>query len=228
MKTRTRPDTQIAFQDGELKRYFNISTIIKDRTIEWVAQEIGGVYTFYYACGLKDEIGGYATFINRIKTGFATKTLKEGKITNKGSVFIEENGIVIDDHFLPFSQIKELFQEEERIRMDFVKRDKYYPVLKKDEYLVPVTINLQSILNKYRRIALACMEDNFLTHEKEEDFAFFFKGILQDLKILMDHGQYDLAQKYGNEIIEQLRMLHTYSDSFANSLIEKVLKTTKR
>lgn len=227
---------------------FNIEHVILGDIVSWDAYEVDGNYSFR-ECSDIDENGAFVAqrFIRKIVKGVSTKSLrvddkmasnllrKGGKtysINDKGIIHIVEDE---DNNYLPafvvdgikFSpeEFTELFGGLSGFDMHFQIHDASDPVFGENEYLVPVYITKDSLIQELNTYINTHGDRGFIDHKHVFDFDASFEHIINKLEILVKAGEREKALEIGKEIVKILKGIETDDDYFPYSDIDVVCKT---
>lgn len=233
--------------NGEIHT-FDIEHTILGTLVSWDAIEVGGNYSFR-ECSDIDENGAVVAqrFFKKIAKGVSMKSLqiddmpasnllhKDGRtysIGDKGMINIiedEENGyetaFVIDGIKFTPEEFVRLFGGYRGFNIHFQIHDASDPLFGEDEYLVPIRITKDSLINELKTAVNTYGEGNFIGYKDVYAFDLEFDHVVKKLEVLMEAGERDKALQIGKEIVRILESIETDDDCFPYSDIEAVCKT---
>jgi len=223
--------------DGKIHN-FEIEHVVLGAIVSWEANEIDGNYHFRLISDVEEDGTTIASkFFRKIVDGVCTKTLEEYKsgfatlysLRSKGNIRITED----DEDFSPVFEIDgmkyspedfaELIRGYNGFNMNFQIRDGSCPLLGENEYLVPVKISKEILLQELET-ALAVTTDRggFLSYKNVSAFDEFFDKILDKLQILDDALERQKAQEIGIAIAKRLREVEHDDDWFPIGHIQSI------
>jgi len=227
---------------------FDVEHVILGTMVSWEAKEVGGNYSFR-ECSDIDENGAVVAqrLFKKIVKGVSAKALsvsdvptsnllqRDGKtygIGDKGMIHIiedEDNGyetaFVIDGIKFSPEEFVRLFGGHPGFDVHFQIHDASDPVLGEDEYLVPVHITKDSLINELQMLINTYGDGGFIGYKDVYAFDLAFEHVVRKLEVLMESGDRKKALEAGKEIVRILESVETDDDYFPYGDIEVVCKT---
>jgi len=154
-------------------------------------------------------------------------------IKSKGNIHIASGqnssggaSFVIDGKSYTPEEFGELIKSYEGFNMQYQIMDGSDSLLGEDEYLVPLKITEDTILEELE-MALDISADwnGFLSYEEVPVFDELYAGIIEKIKILTDCLQIKKAQKLGCAIAKRLHEIETDDDCFPYDSIKMLCDT---
>lgn len=216
--------------DGKLHT-FEIEHVILGGIVSWEANKKDGDYQFRLMSHVgEDGVATAQKLFKKIVNGVCNKTLDEHKgaggttyqIKSKGNILIIEDedrdfapAFEIDGKKFTPEELGELFNGYASFNMQFQIRDGSDPLLGENEYLVPIKITEQDLMQELET-ALAVTTDRggFLSYKNVSAFDEFFYKILDKLQILDDSMEREKAQRIARVIAKRLREVEHDDDWF--------------
>lgn len=225
-------------EPGGKMHSFEIEHVVLGAIVTWEANEIDGDYQFRLISDVEEDGTTVARkFFRKIVDGVCTKTLEEYtsgfatsySLKSKGNIRITED----DEDFSPVFEIDgmkytpeefaELIRGYNGFNMNFQIRDGSSPLLSDNEYLVPMKISKEILLQELET-ALAVTTDRggFLSYKNVSAFDEFFYKILDKLQVLDDALERQKAQEIGIAIARRLREVEHDDDWFPVGNIQSI------
>lgn len=240
------PRQMSVIEPGGKMHTFNIEHVILGTLVSWDAYEVGGEYHFR-ECSDIDENGTVVAqrFFKKIVKGVCTKSLKirdypaanllnkDGvtySIGDKGFIQISEDDsegapfFIIDGVKFTGEEFCQLFGACIGFDIHFQIHDASDPLPGENEYLVPVLITRETILEELQSYINIYGDKGFISYEQVSGFDTAFERIASKLEVLMQAGDRDKAVEIGKEVIKVLENIETDDDWFPNSDIEAVCR----
>ena len=228
-------------EPGGKMHTFEIEHVVLGGIVSWEANEKDGEYQFRLISNIEED--GAATaqkLFRKIVEGVCTKTLEEHKGEWSTSYFLKSKGniTIIEDEDRDFDIAFEIggkkFTPEEfaelvsgyiGFNMQYQIRDGSSPLLGENEYLVPVKISKELLLQELET-ALAVTTDRggFLSYKNVSAFDELFYKILDKLQTLDDALERDKAQEIGRAIAKRLREVEHDDDWFPEGDIQMICR----
>jgi len=225
-------------EPGGKMHSFEIEHVVLGVIVTWEANEIDGDYQFRMISDVEQDGTMVARkFFRKIVDGVCTKTLEEYKsgfathysLKSKGNIRITED----DEDFSPVFEIDgmkytpdefaELIRGYNGFNMNFQIRDGSCPLLGENEYLVPMKISKEILLQELETaLAVTTDRDGFLSYKNVSTFDVFFNKIMDKLKILDDALERQKAQEIGIAIARRLREVEHDDDWFPVGNIQSI------
>ena len=231
-------------EPGGKMHTFNIEHVILGDLVSWDAYEIGGEYHFREISDL-DENGAVIAqrFFKKIIKGVCTKSLKirdypAANLLNKDGVTysIGDKGFIRvaedDREYIPNFVVDGIrFTGEEFCRLfgglmgfdiHFQIHDASDPLPGENEYLVPVLITRETILEELQSYINIYGNKGFVSYKQVFGFDTAFRHIASKLEVLMQAGDRDKAVEIGKEVIKVFENIETDDDWFPYSDMDVV------
>lgn len=207
-----------------------INHLILGSIVQWEATEVGGGYHFREISELGDS--GYLVakrFFDKITHGICTKSIGPNGIKSKGVMEIVEDddspvgiSFVIDGKkFLP-NEVAELFKGYPGFNILFQINDPSQNLLNKDEYLVPVTISKESLVEELNIALAVTTTHGFISYKTVNAFAELFYKIYDKLEIMTKYGDVDETLSTAREMARILYETPSDDDCFPYDRIEEI------
>ena len=264
------PDTMAVREPNGNLHIFRIEHMIMGDTVCWDAFGQNSIYHFREISDI--ESNGAATaqrFFRKIVEGVCTKSLcefehradnllyRDGKyisLRDKGTINIIEDedrgyrvGFEIDGIKFSGEDLEKLLGGFSGFSLQYQIHDASDPVLKEDEYLVPVYITKTSLIDELNTAINIYSDRGFVSYKEafkfdevffkiidkleilahSEAFKFdevFFK-IIDKLEILAHSEKRDEALEAGREMVRIMKSIETDDDYFPLYDIERICKT---
>lgn len=216
---------------------FKIEHMILGSIVSWDAYEQNGDYHFREISDI-DENGAVVAkrFFQKIVDGVCTKTLQESDIPasnllhrngrilglkDKGTINIIEDENM--DHEIAFEIDGQVFSSEDFGRLlgaysgfslQYQIKDASAPVLKEDEYLVPVKITKKSLIEELEQAISIHGDRGFISYKILLPFDMTVYRILDKLEVLVKCGDKKEALEAGKEMVRIFLEIETDDDYF--------------
>lgn len=210
---------------------FEIEHVVLGGIVSWEANEKDGEYQFRLISQTGEDGADTAQkLFRKIVEGVCTKTLEEHKgewstsyfLKSKGNISIIEDedrdydtAFVIDGKKFTPEEFAELIKGYVSFQMQYQIKDGSEKLLGENEYLVPVKISKQGLMEELET-ALAVTTDRggFLSYKNVPAFDELFYKILDKLQVLDDALEREKAQEIGRAIAKRLREVEHDDDWF--------------
>lgn len=210
---------------------FKIEHIVLGSIVRWEANEIDGEYSFRLISDVDEDGTAIAQkLFRKIVDGVCSKTLEEHRsvwgtsvsLKSKGNIQIIEDedndwgpAFEIDGRKFTPEEFAKLISTYTSFIMQYQIRDGSSSLLSENEYLVPIKISKELLLQELET-ALAVTTDRggFLSYKNVSAFDELFSNILDKLQILDDALERDKAQEIGRAIARRLREVEHDDDWF--------------
>lgn len=210
---------------------FKIEHIVLGSIVRWEANEIDGEYRFRLISDVDEDGTAIAQkLFRKIVDGVCSKTLEEHRsvwgtsvsLKSKGNIQIIEDedndwgpAFEIDGRKFTPEEFAKLISTYTSFIMQYQIRDGSSSLLSENEYLVPIKISKELLLQELET-ALAVTTDRggFLSYKNVSAFDELFSNILDKLQILDDALERDKAQEIGRAIARRLREVEHDDDWF--------------
>lgn len=239
------PDTvAVREADGKL-HIFHIEHMVMGDTVSWEAFEQKGNYHFGDISNIAMN-GALAAqrFFRKIVEGVCTKSLieddfpadnllhRDGKylsLNDKGTINIiaDENRdyqVAFEIDGLKFSgeDLEKLLGPFPGFSMRYQIQDASDPILKEDEYLVPVYITKASLVDELNRAINIYSDRGFISYKDTSKFDESFYKITHKLEILAHTKKRENALEAGREMVRIIKEIETDDDYFPLYNIEEI------
>lgn len=226
---------------------FKVEHMVLGGIVSWNAYEQGGNYHFKEISDIETNGSVVAQkFFRKIVDGVCTKSLSEnflgadnlayqdGKffsLWEKGTINIIQDedryyeiGFVIDGRKFTSKDLEKLLGPYAGFSLQYQIRDESEPILKEDEYLIPVHITKQSLINELD-IAINIHGDRgFISYKDTMTFDEAFYKITDKLDVLMHSEKREDAIAAGRKMVQMLANIDTDDDYFPVYNIELICK----
>ena len=226
---------------------FEIEHVILGSIVSWDAYEKNGNYHFREISDIDDNATVVAArFFQKIVDGVCTKTLQEydmpasnlayddGRcygLKDKGTINVIEDegrdyeiGFEIDGKVFTPEQIAELLGSYPGFSIQYQIHDASDPVLKEDEYLMPVRITKQSLVDELETAIAIQGDRGFISYKDTRAFDEAFYLIIKKLKVLADSGKREDALAAARQMARVMMALETDDDFFPEYNMECICK----
>ena len=241
------PKTMIVMEPGGKTHTFRVEHVILGASVSWDAYEQGGDYHFREISDIDEN--GTATakkFFRKIVDSVCTKSLHAAafpasnllhrdeewlELRDKGTINIIEDedrdyqiGFEIDGKKFRGQDLERLFGPYPGFTLQYHIQDASRPVLKEDEYLMPVYITRETLIDELE-VALNIYGDRgFVSYKDTMKFEEVFYKIADKLEVLSNSEKHDNAVAAGREMIRILTQVETDDDYFPIPDIQLVCK----
>lgn len=225
---------------------FRVEHVILGTIVSWDAYEVDGDYHFREI----SDIGSNGTavarkFFQKIVDGVCTKTLDEvccsalipgiertsNILKDKGTIFVSEDedlhgrsSFVIDGKKYSGEELAELFSAYAGFMIQYQIHDASEPILKADEYLMPVRITKQSLIDELEVAINIHGDGGFISYKDTLAFDEAFYKITDKLEVLSNSGKKEDALAAGRKMVQILAHTETDDDYFPRYNIEVICK----
>lgn len=241
------PDT-VAIREANGKLHiFHIEHVVMGDIVSWEAFEQKGNYHFREISDI--TMNGFLAaqkFFRKIVEGVCTKCLvedkfpadnllyREGKylsLRDKGIINIIEDedrnyqvAFEIDGIKFSGEDLEKLLGPFPGFSMRYQIQDASNPILKEEEYLVPVYITKASLIDELSRAVNIHSDSGFISYKDTAKFDETFYQIIQKLEILAHSRKRDDALDAGREMVRIIKEIETDDDYFPLYNIEAIRK----
>ena len=241
------PETMTVIEPDGVIHIFQVEHIILGAIVSWDAYEQGGNYHFKEISDIDANGTAMAKkFFRKIVDGVCTKSLhcasvpasnllqRDGEwlsLRDKGTINIIEDedrayqvGFEIDGKKFTGEDLEWLFGACPGFSLQYQIQDASGPVLKEDEYLVPMYITRDSLIAELE-IAINIYGDRgFVSYKDTLKFDEAFYKITDKLEVLAHSEKRDDALAAGREMVRILTQIETDDDHFPLPDIELICK----
>lgn len=226
---------------------FRVEHVILGRIVSWDAYEIDGEYHFKEISDIENNGAAVARkFFQKIVEGVCTKTIDEvgypsltseiertsTEIKDKGTIFISEDediygraSFVIDGKKYSGEELAELFSAYPGFMLHYQIHDASEPILKEDEYLMPVRITKQSLIDELEVAINIHGDRGFISYKDTLAFDEAFYKIIEKLEVFHNSDKKEDALAAGRKMVQILADTETDDDYFPRYNIEVICKT---
>lgn len=242
------PDTMAVREPNGSLHTFHIEHMIMGDTVCWDAFEQNGIYYFKEI----SDIGSNGTesaqrFFRKIVEGVCTKSLcefeqradnllqRDGKyisLRDKGTINIIEDedrgyqiGFEIDGIKFCGEDLEKLLGGFQGLSLRYQIQDASDPILKEDEYLVPVYITKTSLIGELKTAINNYSDRGFISYKDTLKFSEVFYKIIDKLKVLAHSEKRDKALEAGRDMVRIMKSIETDDDYFPIYEIELICRT---
>lgn len=231
--------TMSVIEPGGRLHTFEIEHVVLGGIVSWEANEKDGDYQFRLISNTEENGAVVAQkLFRKIVDGVCCKTLDEHtsdwgtsyQIKEKGNIRIIEDedrdfdpAFEVDGKKFTPEEFADLFRGFVSFNMQFQIRDGSCDLLGENEYLVPVRITEQSLLEELET-ALAVTTDRggFLSYKNVSAFDELFYKIVDKLRVIDDALDREKAQTIGRAIAKRLREVEHDDDWFPVGNIQSI------
>lgn len=220
---------------------FEIEHIVLGSIVSWEANEIDGEYRFRLISDVDEDGTAVAQkLFRKIVDGVCSRTLEEHKsewgtsfsLKSKGNIQMIEDedndwgpAFEIDGKKFTPEEFAELVSGYTGFNMQYQIRDGFSPLLGENEYLVPVKISKELLLQELETaLAVTTDKGGFLSYKNVSAFDELFYKILDKLQTLDDALERDNAQEIGRAIAKRLREVEHDDDWFPIGDIQMICR----
>lgn len=242
------PDTMAVREPNGSLHTFHIEHMIMGDTVCWDAFEQNGIYHFKEI----SDIGSNGTesaqrFFRKIVEGVCTKSLcefeqradnllqRDGKyisLRDKGTINIIEDedrgyqiGFEIDGIKFCGEDLEKLLGGFQGLSLRYQIQDASDPILKEDEYLVPVYITKTSLIGELKTAINNYSDRGFISYKDTLKFSEVFYKIIDKLEVLAHSEKRDKALEAGRDMVRIMKSIETDDDYFPIYEIELICRT---
>lgn len=206
---------------------FKVEHIILGSIVSWDAEEIKGDYSFRLISRITDNGTEVArSFFHKIVDGVNNKSLSASSwgqtyINDKGNVQVvsreDEYGwhtaMVVDGHVFSSENFVELFSSFEGFNIQYRICDASEPLLGKDEYLMPIKVTVDELIEELEYIINVYSDNGFMDYKTIPLFDEYFYKYIDKLELFYENKR-DEAVVAGKKIIEMLEKIENDDDFF--------------
>jgi hypothetical protein len=242
------PDTMAVREPNGSLHTFHIEHMIMGDTVCWDAFEQNGIYHFREI----SDIGSNGTesaqrFFRKIVEGVCTKSLceseqrtdnllhRDGKyisLRDKGTINIIEDedrgyqiGFEIDGIKFRGEDLEKLLGGFQGLSLRYQIQDASDPILKEDEYLVPVYITKTSLIGELKTAINIYSDRGFISYKDTLKFSEVFYKIIDKLEVLAHSEKRDKALEAGRDMVRIMKSIETDDDYLPIYEIELICRT---
>lgn len=239
--------TMAVMEPSGVTHTFRVEHMILGAIVSWNAYEIDGDYHFKEISDIESNGEAVARkFFQKIVDGVCTKTLDEVSypslssgiertsttIKDKGTIFISEDedfygraSFVIDGKKYTGEELAEFFSSYPGFMLQYQIHDASEPILKADEYLMPVHITKQSLIDELEVAINIHGDRGFISYKATLAFDEAFYKIIDKLEVLYNSDKKEDALIAGRKMVQILAHTETDDDYFPRYNIELICKT---
>ena len=241
------PETMSVMEPSGILHTFHIEHMVLRDRVSWDANEVDGDYHFREISDAETNGAVVAQkFFRKIVNGVCTKSLYETKfpadnlvhrdrkyigLREKGTINIIEDedrgyavGFEIDGKKFTGEELELLLGPYSGFTMQYKIQDASDPVLKEDEYLVPVYITRESLIEELERALNIYGDRGFISYKDTMKFDEAFYKVTNKLKVLANSEKRDDAIQAGKHMIRILLNVETDDDYFPIDEIQLICK----
>ena len=242
------PDTMAVWETNGRLHTFHIEHIIMGNTVCWDAFEQNGIYHFREISDIESNGAAAAQrFFRKIVEGVCTKSLcefehradnllyRDGKyisLRDKGTINIIEDkargyqiGFEIDGFKFCGEELEKLLGGFQGFSMRYQIHNASDPILKEDEYLIPVYITKTSLIDELKTAINIYSDNGFISYKETFKFDQVFFKIIDKLEILAHSEKRDNALEAGRDMVRIMKSIETDDDYFPLYETELICKT---
>ena len=198
-------------------------------------QEIGGDYSFKLISDMAENGSKAAErFIEKITAGVKNKILSiepesDAYLSNKGDIHIEYDEerdsmiFVIDGKRVLPDELAECLSCFEGFDLQYAIRDESEPLLGEDEYLIPVKITRDTLVEELEEKINMYSDGGFLSYKILSLFQDWLYGHIDKLEVLYRYNRED-AVGAGKEMIRMLEGIEHDDDFFPEAERQLIMK----
>ena len=240
-------ETIVVMEPDGVMHTFKVEHVILGGIVRWDAYEQGGNYHFREISDI-DANGTAAAqkFFQKIVEGVCTKSLNEhsfdasnlayqdGKyfsLRNKGTINIVQDedwgfeiGFEIDGRRFRGKDLEKLLGAYPGFSLRYQIHDVSEPILKEDEYLVPVRITKQSLIDELEAAINIYSDRGFISYKDTLAFDDAFYKITDKLEVLVQSEKKNDAIAAGREMVRRMAHVETDDDYFPVYNIELICR----
>lgn len=242
------PDTMAVREPNGSLHTFHIEHMIMGDTVCWDAFGQNGIYHFREI----SDVGSNGTetarrFFQKVVEGVCTKSLceyehradnllyRDGKyisLRDKGTINIIEDedreyqvGFEIDGVKFRGEDLEKLLGGFQGLSLRYQIQDASDPILKEDEYLVPVYITKTSLIGELKTAINSYSDRGFISYKDTLKFSEVFYKIIDKLEVLAHSEKRDKALEAGRDMVRIMKSIETDDDYFPIYEIERICRT---
>ena len=242
------PDTMAVMEPNGRCHTFHIEHMIMGDTVSWDAFEQSGEYHFREISDIEANGAAVAQkFFRKIVEGVCTKSLceddhradnllyRDGKylsLRDKGTINIIEDeergyrvGFEIDGIRFSGEDLEKLLGAFPGFSMRYQIQDGSDPILKEDEYLMPVYITKTSLIDELNTAINIYSDRGFISYKEVLKFDEVFYKTIDKLEVLAHSEKRNDAIEAGREMVRIMKSIETDDDQFPLYDIELICKT---
>ena len=241
------PETMSVMEPSGTLHTFQIEHMVLGDRVSWDANEVDGNYHFRDISDA-DMNGAVVAqkFFRKIVNGVCTKSLYETKfpaenlvhrdrkyigLREKGTINIIEDedrgyavGFEIDGKKFTGEELERLLGPYSGFTIQYKIQDPSDSVLKEDEYLVPVYITKESLIDELERTLNIYGDRGFVSYKDTMKFDEAFNKVADKLEVLAHSEKRDDAIQTGKQMIRILLNIETDDDYFPVNNIQLICK----
>ena len=241
------PDTMSVMEPSGTLHTFHIEHMVLGDRVSWDAYEAEGNYHFREMSDAETNGAAVAQkFFRKIVNGVCTKSLyeancpvdnlvyRDGKyigLREKGTIHIIEDedrnyavGFEIDGKKFTGKDLERLLGTYPGFALQYMIQDASDPVLKEDEYLVPVYITKESLIDELERALNIYGDRGFVSYKDTMKFDEALYKVTDKLEVLSHSEKRDDAIEAGKKMIHTLMQIETDDDYFPVYDIQLICK----
>ena len=241
------PKTMSVMESSGSIHTFHIEHMVLGDRVSWDAFETEGHYHFREISDAETNGAAVAQrFFRKIVNGICTKSLyelehradnllsRDGKsvgLREKGTINIIEDedrgyatGFEIDGKKFTGEDLERLLGSYPGFSLQYQIHDASDPILKEDEYLVPVYITKESLTDEFQSVLNIYGDGGFVSYKDTMIFDEAFYKVTDKLKVLANSEKRADAIEAGKRILRILTHIETDDDYFPIYDIELVCK----
>lgn len=231
------PETMSVMEPSGILHSFHIEHMVLGDKVSWDAYEVDGNYHFREMSDAETNGAAVAQkFFRKIVNGVCTKSLYETKhpadnllwrdgkcigLRRKGTINIVADedrnyavGFEIDGHKFRGEDLERLLGAHLGFTLQYKIQDPSEPVLKEDEYLVPVYITKQSLIDEFEKVLSNYGDSGFVSCKDIIKFDESFYKVINKLEVLAHSEKRADAIEAGKHLVRMLRQIETDDEYF--------------
>ena len=210
---------------------FNVAHIILGSIVSWEANEVGGEYRFRHISDIRNNGAVVAQeFFRKIAEGVNCKTVNLSdytlpSINDKGNIQVScsdscnpEVQFIVDGKKYTPNELASLFAGYEEFNIQYRISDPSAPLLGEDEYLVPVKITPEGLLEELECILNVFSNKGFMDYKRIPMFDEYFYKYITKLEVLYEYKREE-AKEVGKKMIEIFENIEHDDDYFPEYII---------
>lgn len=230
---------------GRKKHKFRISHMICGELVSWEAEEAGSERVIRF-CSDVHQDGAHAAekFLEKIKQVVRTQTFDQTKfrdeygemitlpryIKDKGNINIIDKGndsckiaFEIDGERIEAKELENLLTPYTGFQLQYTIRDASDPILGEDEYLVPMKITEEILLEELEEaINIYTDRGGFLSYRDVMSLDTAIYPIMNKLQVFLEAGKKDEAISVGKAMMRRLMRVEHDDDYFPINHLEVI------
>lgn len=240
-------ETIVVMEPDGVMHTFKVEHVILGSIVSWDAYEQGGNYHFREISDIDaNGTGSAQKFFQKIVEGVCTKSLNEHSfdtsnlayqdekcfsLRNKGTINIVQDedrgfeiGFEIDGKRFRGKDLEKLLGVYPGFSLQYQIHDASEPILKEDEYLVPVRITKQSLIEELEDVINIYSDSGFISYKDTLVFDDAFYKITDKLEVLVHSEKKEDAIAAGREMVRRMAHVETDDDYFLVNNIELICR----